>query len=106
MGSRRPDDEQGVASGLINSSTQIGAAVVLAVVTAVATTRSGTHVSAASLQATFRPSLAVPIGVASLGLVLAAWSALRSRRTPRSGVCYAGAVVGTRPAAREPDPAG
>lgn len=69
--------EQGVASGLINSSTQIGAAVVLAVVTAVATANSGTAVSASTLAATFRPSLAVPIGVAVLGLAVALWGIVR-----------------------------
>jgi EmrB/QacA subfamily drug resistance transporter len=67
------DDEQGLASGLVNTSFQVGGAIVLAVVTAVATAGGG-----AVTMSAIRPTVAVSLGIAALGL-LVALSGLRLR---------------------------
>jgi len=58
--------EQGLASGLVSTSFQVGGAVVLAVVSAVVSARSGE-----ALLDAYRPALAVVALVAALGLVVA-----------------------------------
>jgi EmrB/QacA subfamily drug resistance transporter len=58
-----PDHEQGLASGLVNTSFQLGGAIGLATVTAVV----GTDIS---LDA-FQPAIAVVIGFSALGLLVA-----------------------------------
>ncbi|MBB2909596.1 EmrB/QacA subfamily drug resistance transporter [Streptosporangium becharense] len=68
------DDEQGLASGLLNTSGQVGGAVVLAVVTAVLT--SGAD---ADPIAGFRAAVAVSGILALVGLVIAL-TGLRGRR--------------------------
>jgi MFS family permease len=74
------DHEQGLASGLVNTSFQVGGAVVLAVVTAVVSTGShGAHTAAATLHA-FRPGLGIVTGAAALGLLVALSAALSWRR--------------------------
>jgi len=73
------DDEQGLASALVNTSFQLGGAVVLAVVTAVVASR-GAGQASASIGA-YRPGLAVVAGAAALGLAVAlAAFARRPRR--------------------------
>lgn len=66
-----PDHEQGLASGLVNTSFQVGGAVVLAITSAVVTANTGTAADAASVLDGFRPALAVVTGVAALGLIVA-----------------------------------
>jgi hypothetical protein len=66
-----PDHEQGLASGLVNTSFQVGGAVVLAVVTAVVSANSGSGGEAAALLDGFRPAIGVVTGVAVAGLVVA-----------------------------------
>jgi sugar phosphate permease len=63
------DHEQGLASGLLNTSMQLGGAVVLAVVTAIL---SGSHATAAHdhLLPGMTTALGVVVGVSLLGLVL------------------------------------
>lgn len=79
------NDEQGLAAGLIQTSTQVGAALVLAVTTAIV--GSGGHGGGASAEAmldVFRPGLALSTAVAIAGLVIAAaprWWRLRHRST-------------------------
>jgi MFS family permease len=74
------DEEQGLASGLVQSSFQIGSAVVMAAVSAVISqARTPGDDSAASVLASYRPGLALVAGVAALGLVIALSGA---RRTP------------------------
>ncbi|GAA0387785.1 MFS transporter [Acrocarpospora corrugata] len=68
------DDEQGLASGLVNTSGQIGGAVVLAIVTAVLTLGSGDPI------ATFRAAIVISVVFALLGLGIAI-SGLRFRRS-------------------------
>jgi EmrB/QacA subfamily drug resistance transporter len=58
-----PDHEQGLASGLVNTSLQLGGAVGLAIVTAVVAGET-------SLDA-FRPAIAVVTGLSAVGLLVA-----------------------------------
>ncbi|WP_116051540.1 MFS transporter [Amycolatopsis palatopharyngis] len=73
-----PDDEQGLAGGLLNTSLQVGGAIGLAVVSAVLTANGGAETSAESLLAGFAPALTVVTIIAVLGL-LVALSGLRTR---------------------------
>ncbi|HEY3683751.1 MAG TPA: MFS transporter [Streptosporangiaceae bacterium] len=61
------DDEQGLASGLVQTSMQVGAALVLAVVTALVA--GGGHGASAGF-APFHPGVNLVSGVALVGLVL------------------------------------
>jgi len=65
------DREQGLASGLVSTSFQVGGAVVLAVISAVVTSQTGSATDPASLLDGFRPAIAVATLVAALGLVIA-----------------------------------
>jgi MFS family permease len=78
------DHEQGLASGVLQTSQQLGGAIVLAVVTAVVTASGGDRaVAAPALLASYRPALWVVAGVAVLGLAVAVGGvALRRRRVP------------------------
>jgi MFS family permease len=74
------DNEQGLASGLLNTSFQVGGAIGLAIVTAVVSSNTG----ADPLDA-FRPAIAVSVGIAALGLLVAASAlvpAFRDRLAP------------------------
>lgn len=62
------DDEQGLASGLLNTSGQVGGAVVLAVVAAVLTSGSGEALTIDTL----RSAIVVPMVLAVVGLAIAA----------------------------------
>ena len=77
------DQEQGLASGILQTSFQVGGAIVLAVITAVIDARGADHVISASTLAAYRPALGVITGVAILGV--------------------AGALAGLRPARPRPD---
>ncbi|WP_028265732.1 MFS transporter [Arthrobacter sp. MA-N2] len=79
------DSEQGLAAGLIQTSTQVGAALVLAVTTALVSghgTSDGASstVSAAAMLDQYRPGLALSAAVAIAALLVAA-SPARRRRT-------------------------
>lgn len=69
------DEEQGLASGLLNTSGQVGGAVVLAVVTAVLTSEGGGELSIGALRA----AIVVSLVLALVGLGISAFG-LRSRR--------------------------
>jgi EmrB/QacA subfamily drug resistance transporter len=69
------DHEQGLASGLVNTSFQVGGAIVLAVVSAVVSSRG---VGTSFLDA-MRPALGVVIGVAVIGLVVSVSGLIRGR---------------------------
>ncbi|GAA1503460.1 MFS transporter [Sphaerisporangium rubeum] len=75
------DDEQGLASGLLNTSGQVGGALILAVVTAVATAGGG-----AVTMAAIRPSFALCAAVALAGLGIAVTGVLRARTTAATPV--------------------
>lgn len=68
------DDEQGLAAGLIQTSAQVGAALVLAVTTAIVTGAQAGHAtaSAAATLDTFRPGLILSAVVAAAALLIAA----------------------------------
>ncbi|MCZ0985294.1 MFS transporter [Streptomyces diastatochromogenes] len=68
------DSEQGLASGLVQTSGQVGAALVLAVLTAVLAGAGGGDFTA------YRPGLNLVTGVAAVGLLLNLVPVLRIRR--------------------------
>ena len=72
------DHEQGLASGLLNTSMQLGGAVVLAVVTAILSS-AGQHRTANGLLPGMDAALGVVVGVSLLGLALTVWR-IRARR--------------------------
>jgi MFS family permease len=74
------DHEQGLASGLVNTSFQIGGAIVLAIVTAVVSSGSGNG-SAPAVLHSYHTAIAVVTGVAALGLVVALTGLIRRRPT-------------------------
>jgi predicted MFS family arabinose efflux permease len=76
------DGEQGLAAGLVQSSSQVGAALVLAVTTAlIAGGPVSAGASAGVLLDQFRPGLILSTAVAFAGLVVAVVPRRRSRRS-------------------------
>jgi MFS family permease len=73
------DREQGLASGVLQTSFQIGGAIVLAAVTAVIDAHGASHPVAGDTLAAYRPALEVITGVAVLGVAVA----LTGLRAPR-----------------------
>src|SRR5262249_60392755 len=73
------DHEQGLASGILQTSFQVGGAIVLAVITAVIDARGANHVVSAQALTAYRPALDVIAGVAVIGVALA----LSGLRAPR-----------------------
>lgn len=76
------DEEQGLASGLVGTSMEIGGAVVLAVVSAVVTSQAGAATGGAALLEAFRPAIGVVTGIATVALLIALTGVARGR-TPR-----------------------
>jgi MFS family permease len=76
------DSEQGLASGLVSTSFQVGGAVTLAVVSAVVTSQTGSGTSASALLDGYRPAIGVVTLVAALGLAVALSGTGRLRRAP------------------------
>ncbi|WP_022927950.1 MFS transporter [Patulibacter americanus] len=85
------DDEQGLASGLVNTSFQLGGALVLALVTAVVSGRTEGGNQAAGVLDALTPATLLVAGVALLG-VLATVIALRPRA--RAAAAQAGVAAG------------
>ncbi|MEV5611264.1 MFS transporter [Streptomyces sp. NPDC052225] len=77
------DDEQGMVSGLLNTSVQVGGAIFLAVVTAVVTANAPEGSSPQAVLDSFRPGLVVITAVALVGL-LVTLTGVRTRRTQES----------------------
>jgi EmrB/QacA subfamily drug resistance transporter len=72
--------EQGLASGLVSTSFQVGGAISLSIVTAVITAQTSAGASASQLLDGFKPGLGVVTAVALLGFTAAASGlALRAR---------------------------
>jgi sugar phosphate permease len=72
------DNEQGVASGLVQTSFQVGGAIVLAVITAIVSTHgSGT---AGEVVDAYRTALLVVTGVAAAGLTVILASLINTPR--------------------------
>jgi sugar phosphate permease len=85
------EHEQGLASGLVNTSLQIGGAVVLAVVTAII----GDNPQAVhgELLPGMSTTIAVVVGVSAAGLLLTAAMLLVNRRAARAVLVEADAVA-------------
>jgi MFS family permease len=81
------DREQGLASGLVNTSLQVGGALVLAVVSAVVSSHAG---SSAELLDGYRTAVAVVAGIAVLAL-LVALSGIADRAPERASLAAADA---------------
>ena len=81
------DHEQGLASGILQTSFQVGGAIVLAVVTAVIDAGGADHAISAGTLSAYRPALAVITGVAVFGLAvtLSGLRPSRARLAPVSG---------------------
>jgi hypothetical protein len=77
-----PDHEQGIASGLVQTSFQVGGAIVLAVVTAIVS--SGGTGTAAHTVDTYRVALEVVTGVSGVGLLVALGGLVTRRRQVES----------------------
>ena len=77
------DHEQGMVSGLLNTSIQVGGAIFLAVVTAVITAGGGTGRSPQEVLDSFRPGLVVVTAIAAAGLLITL-TGLRTRRAAPS----------------------
>ncbi|MFC0625964.1 MFS transporter [Kribbella deserti] len=75
------DHEQGLASGLFNTSNQLGGAVVLAVATAVITAQSRGVTVPADMLAAYKPALVVITGISVLGLLVGITGYLKRRAT-------------------------
>jgi EmrB/QacA subfamily drug resistance transporter len=72
-----PDSEQGLASGLVWTSGQVGGALVLALTTAIVTSGASGEVSASGMLAQFRPGIVLVAFVALGGLALTLLPLLR-----------------------------
>ncbi|MFI1471865.1 MFS transporter [Streptomyces wuyuanensis] len=90
------DHEQGMVSGLLNTSIQVGGAVFLAVVTAVITAGGGTGGTPRDVLDSFRPGLVVVTVIAAAGL-LVTLTGLRRRRAGRRTVVVARSGEGPAP---------
>ncbi|MGW3355271.1 MFS transporter [Streptomyces bungoensis] len=64
------DHEQGMVSGLLNTSVQVGGAIFLAVVTAVVTAAAPAHATAQGVLDSYRPGFLVVTGIAVAGLLI------------------------------------
>ncbi|MGW3289743.1 MFS transporter [Streptomyces sp. NPDC001002] len=79
------DHEQGMVSGLLNTSVQVGGAIFLAVVTAVVTAGAPENADPQAVLDSYRPGLIVVTGIAAAGLLITL-PGLRTRRPQRSVV--------------------
>jgi MFS family permease len=72
--------EQGLASGLVQTSFQIGGAVGLAIVTAVVSAQAGGSTDPGTLMDAYRTAIGVAVVVAAVGVVVALSGLLQERR--------------------------
>ncbi|MFI1209630.1 MFS transporter [Streptomyces sp. NPDC020802] len=82
------DHEQGMVSGLLNTSVQVGGAIFLAIVTAVVTANSSGGSSPQAVLDSYRPGLVVVTAVALAGLLITA-TGLRGQRTRQTTILVA-----------------
>ncbi|TCC10264.1 MFS transporter [Kribbella soli] len=102
-----PDHEQGLASGLFNTSNQVGGAVVLAIVTAVISGQTVGVTAPTGVLSAYKSGLGVVTGIAALGLVIALTGlhGLRARRAAEEEEAAELAAVQNELAAEEMTPA-
>jgi sugar phosphate permease len=74
------DHEQGLASGLLNTSFQVGGAIILAVITAIVTSKAGSSKDPAVVLAAYKPAIAVIAGLAAVGFLVSLSGVLVGRR--------------------------
>ena len=79
------DHEQGMVSGLLNTSVQVGGAIFLAIVTAVVTAGADENAGPQAVLDSYRPGLIVVTGIAAAGLLISL-PGLRTRRRQQSVV--------------------
>ncbi|WP_208298554.1 MFS transporter [Streptomyces liangshanensis] len=79
------DEEQGLASGILNSSLQIGGAIVLAVVTAILGTGT-THIQHAQLLPHMKAAIGVTVGITIFALLVTVVQYTRNRRQEAAAV--------------------
>jgi predicted MFS family arabinose efflux permease len=97
-----PDNEQGLAASLFQTSFQVGGALVLAVVTAVVDAGGGGRLGTpAATLAAYRPALFLITGVAAVG-ALTALAGLRRSGVPAPAAELARVAVTAPPAERSP----
>jgi MFS family permease len=75
------DSEQGLASGLVQTSFQVGGAIALAVVTAIVTARAGASHDPEVLLGAYRTAIVLSAGVAAAGLLVALSGLIGLRRS-------------------------
>ncbi|MFF0264492.1 MFS transporter [Kribbella sp. NPDC004536] len=102
-----PDHEQGLASGLFNTSNQVGGAVVLAIVTAVISSQTEGVTATSGVLSAYKSGLGVVTGIAALGLVIALTGlrGLRARRATEEAEAAELAAVQKELAEEEMTPA-
>jgi hypothetical protein len=74
------DSEQGVASGLVQTSFQVGGAIVLAIITAIVTTQATG--SPSQIVDGYRTALEVVLAVSAVGLAIVVGGLFAERREP------------------------
>lgn len=74
------DDEQGLAAGVLQTSMQVGAAIVLAVTTAIIASNTGDATSPAAVLDGFRPGLVFATAVSAAGALVAIGGLVLDRR--------------------------
>lgn len=80
------DHEQGMVSGLLNTSVQVGGAIFLAVVTAVVTAGAPENATPQAVLDSYRPGLVVVTGIAVAGLLITLTGVRPARRARQSVV--------------------
>jgi sugar phosphate permease len=73
------DHEQGLASGLLNTSFQVGGAIILAVITAIVTSKAGSSKDPAVVLAGYKPAIAAIAGLAAVGFLVSLSGVLAGR---------------------------
>ncbi|WP_328408062.1 MFS transporter [Nocardia sp. NBC_00403] len=76
------DEEQGLAAGVLQTSMQVGAAIVLAVTTAIISSGAHTDTSPSAVLDAYRPGLEFAAGVTVVGALVALLAFLPKRRKP------------------------
>jgi MFS family permease len=76
------DHEQGLASGLLNTSFQVGGAIILAAITAIVDAKVGNDLHSPAVIHAYRPAIAVVAGLAAVGFLVAFAGAFAHRPGP------------------------